>query len=672
MYRIAFCDDDESVLDKLTSFLEKYRCDTQTQIEYAAYNSPFDLTYDLDSHRGRPFDILFLDMLMPGQNGISVAKEIRSHNKDVKIIFLTTSPEFAVQSYAVDAFYYQLKPISEKHFFMLMDSVLTACAKNESSSLLLNCKGGVTRIKFSDLEYCEVTGRTLNFHLCGSTVLQGNGRMDTLWHTLCEYEQFIRPHRSFVVNMDFIQNISFNGILLTSLEKIPIPRGKFTEVKNAYLNFAFKNFSNGGGYNNMTEFLPLLEYLTVSVFGVVLSASYSNALSSLKDKIIVSIALFILLLENFFCCSLFGYDLWRKVYPFALHIPLVILIAFMTRNILWSVISVAIGYLCCQFRHWIGLFVASFFGESDLVFVLTKLVITVPLLIFLVRFFAPVVRSYRKKPLAIQWAFGGVPVFYYLFDYFFVVYTSLLYSGSPVFAEFMPFICCFMYLIFIFLISTEEKKRIKSEKLQNSLNAAMTQAMNEIKALRESQNLTAQYRHDLRHHLQYIASCIENERLDEAKNYIKTISSEIELQKVVMFCENETVNLILSAFATACEKSGVQFTVAAKLPVHLTISDSDLCIILSNAIENAINACNELPSYIEKIINVQTYERNNRLFLQISNTCKSDVIFNDGLPVASKYGHGLGAKNIRTIVEHHGGIYNFSAKDNQFVLQISV
>ncbi len=165
MYRIAFCDDDKDVLNELTSLLEKYRQKTQIQIECSVFNSPFDLTYELDSRKERPFDILFLDVLMPGQNGISVAKEIRSYNKEMKIIFLTSSSEFAVQSYTVNAFYYQMKPLLEKSFFELMDSVLKECVKNENSSLLLNCKSGITRIKLCDLEYCEIKGRTLNFHL---------------------------------------------------------------------------------------------------------------------------------------------------------------------------------------------------------------------------------------------------------------------------------------------------------------------------------------------------------------------------------------------------------------------------------------------------------------------------------------------------------------------------
>lgn len=422
----------------------------------------------------------------------------------------------------------------------------------------------------------------------------------------------------------------------------------------------------------MTEFLFRIEYLFVCLFGTVLSAAYCDVPRSRKNKIIVCIAPFVLLAVIFLCYPIFSQDFWKKACPLVLHVPLVILLVCLTRKISWSVISVATAYLCCQFRNWIGLFAAALLGGSNTVFIWTKILITFPLLAFLVVFFAPVVRSYRKRPLASQWIFGGVPILYYFFDYFFVVYTDLLYRGTPVVLEFMPFVCCLTYVIFIFLISDEEKKRIELEKLQNSLNMAVSHSVREIEAMRESQNLASQYRHDLRHHLQYIASCLENGQLDMAKNYIKNISSEIEAQKVRVFCENESANLILSTFAAACEKGGTQFNVDARLTSVLPISDKDLCVILSNAIENAINACNELPPYIEKIIDVKTYEKNGRLFLQITNTCKDNVAFNGRLPIASKAGHGFGTKSILGIVESHDGLYNFSVKDNRFTLQISV
>ena len=73
------------------------------------------------------FDILLLDVIMPGENGIDAAREIRRYDNNVKIIFLTSSAEFAVESYTVGAYFYQLKPIWEESFFRLMDSVIAEC-----------------------------------------------------------------------------------------------------------------------------------------------------------------------------------------------------------------------------------------------------------------------------------------------------------------------------------------------------------------------------------------------------------------------------------------------------------------------------------------------------------------------------------------------------------------
>lgn len=90
--------------------------------------------------RGAGFDILFLDILMPGVNGIDTASEIRKLDNNIKIIFLTSSAEFAVQSYTVGAYFYQLKPIWKESFFRLMDSVLVACEKSSRTALSCGAK----------------------------------------------------------------------------------------------------------------------------------------------------------------------------------------------------------------------------------------------------------------------------------------------------------------------------------------------------------------------------------------------------------------------------------------------------------------------------------------------------------------------------------------------------
>ena len=237
MIKIAFCDDEPVFLEQITGLLERYKAQRCPDMEYTAFHSPLELLAEMEN--GLHPDVLLLDVIMPGESGISAAREIRQFDNDVKIIFLTSSAEFAVQSYAVGAYFYQLKPIWEDSFFRLMDSVLAECRKEEQHSLVLRCKSGIERIDLERLEYCEVIGRTLVFHMAGGRVLESTGSLDSLSAELETYGNFLRPHRSFLVNMEYIQGVSYRGIRLSSLAEIPIPHGKLSEIKNRYLEYAF-------------------------------------------------------------------------------------------------------------------------------------------------------------------------------------------------------------------------------------------------------------------------------------------------------------------------------------------------------------------------------------------------------------------------------------------------
>ena len=238
MIQIAFCDDDQTVLDQLSALLEKYRAQRCVQIQCTAFHSPLDLLAEIE--KGTRYDILFLDVIMPAENGITAAKEIRQYDNVVKIIFLTSSAEFAVESYVVGAYFYQLKPIWEDSFFRLTDSVIAECRRADQRSLILRCKTGITRVELDKLEYCEVLGRALWLHLTDGTVLESGGGMDHLCEQLTEHDNFLRIHRSYLVNLDHIKSIVPKAITMDSLAELPVPRGKYAELKDLYLEYAFR------------------------------------------------------------------------------------------------------------------------------------------------------------------------------------------------------------------------------------------------------------------------------------------------------------------------------------------------------------------------------------------------------------------------------------------------
>lgn len=237
MIKVAVCDDELSILSELSVLINKYRVEHNQEITYTLFQSPLELLAEVEN--GMCWDVLFLDILMPGENGIDVAKEIRQHDTNVKIIFLTSSSEFAVQSYMVNAYFYQLKPIWEESFFHLMDSVVLECEKNEQAYLILKCKNGVTRINLEKLKYCEVIGRTLMFHMEDGQVFERVGSLEELFEKLRPYPCFLRPHRSFLINMDFVQNISCKSITMNDYTEFPIPHGKYSEVKDKFLEYSF-------------------------------------------------------------------------------------------------------------------------------------------------------------------------------------------------------------------------------------------------------------------------------------------------------------------------------------------------------------------------------------------------------------------------------------------------
>ena len=104
MLKIAFCDDDDAVLAQVQDLLEQYKTRQPQEVRSSAFRSSVELVNGIEG--GMRYDVIFLDVIMPGENGIGTARQIRQYDPDVKIIFLTASPEFAVESYAVGAYYY--------------------------------------------------------------------------------------------------------------------------------------------------------------------------------------------------------------------------------------------------------------------------------------------------------------------------------------------------------------------------------------------------------------------------------------------------------------------------------------------------------------------------------------------------------------------------------------
>lgn len=240
MIHIAICDDSKQERQILAALFKRYQELHATPLQIHIFQNGFSLLDAID--QGKRFDITILDILMPGENGIEIARNIRASGTDTEIIFLTSSPEYAVDSYEVKAQNYLLKPVTEEKFFASIDSILAELDEKDTASFIIyTTEKQYSRIRVSSLVYGEVTHRTITLHLADQTMISAIMTFTEFQDILKAYPDFIYPHRSYAVNMHYIQYVTKSDIILTDGQKIPLSRNNYTKISEQFLNFAYTN-----------------------------------------------------------------------------------------------------------------------------------------------------------------------------------------------------------------------------------------------------------------------------------------------------------------------------------------------------------------------------------------------------------------------------------------------
>ena len=238
MFRLAICDDDPHSLKQIISMIEEYRAISSFHFEYASFHSGLELVSVLEL--GKHFDIYCLDIVMPGFDGIQLGKEIRERDKSAQILYLTSSPEFALDSYSVHAANYLLKPISKENLFLTFNDILEQMKQKEDASLTVKDSSGIHKILLCNLVYAEAMGRKVLYHMTSGRVLECSSRFSEVCDILLEYPFFLKTHRSFVANMNYINTIENTELIMQTSDMIPIAQGKGKEIKEIYLAFQMK------------------------------------------------------------------------------------------------------------------------------------------------------------------------------------------------------------------------------------------------------------------------------------------------------------------------------------------------------------------------------------------------------------------------------------------------
>ena len=234
---IAVCDDQIEELEKVMGLLQAWQTDRRAAVRLRSFRSAGEL---LDAAQRERFTLYLLDVLMPGVTGMEAAREIRSFDDAADIVFLTTSPGFAYESYGVRALEYLLKPVSYADFlsaaqkaqrqFELERGAVKANVSVEERSIFVKTDYKIVQIHLDSVLYLEGVKDYVRIHTDDGpvmTLMSMKAMEDALPDT-----RFIRVHRSFIVNLDRVTTIERNRIVFGKVY-IPITdsyKDRFMEI----------------------------------------------------------------------------------------------------------------------------------------------------------------------------------------------------------------------------------------------------------------------------------------------------------------------------------------------------------------------------------------------------------------------------------------------------------
>lgn len=239
MIQLAICDDEVKELERTCAMAEAYRAARpELELSLRKFASSYNLL-DAIHARGR-FDIYLLDILMPELGGIEVGTAIRQRDSAAILIYLTSSPDFALESYSVEAQGYLLKPFEQSALFAALDKALARLdAENQKRLLLQTPGGGIEGVPYSRIVWLEYYQHRLIAHTTDGERVESivyREPFEQLVAPLMADSRFLKISISLVVNMQHVRGMTFREARLANGERLKISRS-CPGARQAYLNY---------------------------------------------------------------------------------------------------------------------------------------------------------------------------------------------------------------------------------------------------------------------------------------------------------------------------------------------------------------------------------------------------------------------------------------------------
>jgi len=181
-------------------------------------------------------------------------------------------------------------------------------------------------------------------------------------------------------------------------------------------------------------------------------------------------------------------------------------------------------------------------------------------------------------------------------------------------------------------------------------------------------------KHDISHFIGVMSRLAEEGNFDKLKVFLSEYCEKTEMDQLPVFCENTIANSIIGYYFLRAKEYGIRFESKCNISEQVNISDSDLCIVLGNALENAVHACRQMDLSMMRYVSIEAEIMKGLQLIKVKNSYQGQLEMNEGRYISSKQGnsHGLGIQNIEKVVEAYNGLVKIEHEDKVFTVMAAI
>lgn len=241
MIHVAICDDMPDQLDIIERATKNYFHSIREVAGIERFSKAMDFLEALEK-RG-DFDLVLLDICMPGMMGTDIAAEMRKRNSHCEIIFISTSDEYGMEAFSVHAVNYLVKPFTQEDFNKAMKHVMEIIRQRHTQKIILRIVGGVRVVEINDILYVETDKHIQHVYLKDDSVLDMRQTFAEVVETLDKVApgQFASPTKGYYVNQLQIVSIRDGFIEMQNKHMIPLSKRRSRDFQEAYFEYIFAN-----------------------------------------------------------------------------------------------------------------------------------------------------------------------------------------------------------------------------------------------------------------------------------------------------------------------------------------------------------------------------------------------------------------------------------------------